>query len=235
MTTNKQSSSKLNFTKDYEMKFFLLAILVLAFAAAGSAQNTIKIFDPIAIGASDYNVIMNSNPWGMYRSVQVYLSCPTSGKLTSTISGPNGGDFIVDNVLMLNDTNVCSGNCFSLNGDPGSYLGMPVESIYQGVRPVNVSRTITGSGLYTFSLIDAGYTYGTSSLYLTTSCAIIPINTPPQTTPTPTPTSTPTPTGDGSTVCHRDNGNSGPQTLTVGPAAVSAHLAHGDTLGACAQ
>lgn len=215
------------------MKFFLPAILLLAFAAAGSAQSTIKLFDPIAIGVSDYNMIMNSTPWGMYRSVQVYLSCPTSGKLTSTISGPNGGDFIVDNVLMLNDTNVCSGNCFSLTSDPGAHIGMPAETAYQGVRPVNVSRAITGSGLYTFNLIDSGYTYTTSAVYLTTSCSIIPINTPPQQDPTPTPT--PAPTGDGSTVCHRDNGNSGPQTLTVGPAAVASHLAHGDTIGACAQ
>jgi len=77
------------------MKSILIAILLLAFATAAAAQNSIKLFDPVAVNWSDANVLLNSN--GIFRTAQVYLSCPTSGKLTSTISGPDGGNFIVDN------------------------------------------------------------------------------------------------------------------------------------------
>ena len=216
-------------------KFILLVIFTLSFAAVASAQNRIRLFDPVAISASDYNMIANASPWGAYRSVQVYLSCP-SGRSDSVISGPNDGDFIVDNALTINNEGICDGNCFTLIGDPTAYLGQPVETAYRGMRPVNVSRKITATGLYTFTLLDAGYSYGNTAVYLNTSCSIYPINTPtdPDPTPTPTPTPTTTPTGD-TVICHRDNGNRGSQTLTIGPSAIAAHLAHGDTLGACTQ
>ena len=211
------------------MKPIFLAILLLAFAAAASAQSTIKLFDPTLITESDPNVIWNSNPWGMYKSVQVYLSCPTSGPITSTISGPNAGPLIVDNSFTINEKGICGGTCFTTTAYPGAYLGMPVETAYAGVGPFNVNREITGTGLYTFALLDFGYSYGNTAVYLTTSCSIIPINTPPA-----DPTTTPTPTG-GSVVCHRTNGNSGWLTLNVGPSAVAAHLAHGDIAGPCQQ
>jgi hypothetical protein len=35
-------------------------------------------------------------------------------------------------------------------------------------------------------------------------------------------------------LCHRDNGRPGAKTITVSCNAVSAHMRHGDTLGACA-
>ena len=210
-----------------------MTICVLTFAFAASAQNTIKLFDPVAIGASDSNVLMNTIPYGLFKSAQVYLSCPTSARPVSTISGPNGGNFIVDNVLMIGETNICRGNCFSsLIAEPGASVGMPVEFAYGGVAPINVSREITASGLYTFNLLDFGYTYGSSAIYLTTSCSIIPVNTPTEPEPVPVPIPPVTPSGD-SVICHRNNGNQGSQTLTVGPSAVAAHLAHGDTAGAC--
>lgn len=210
-----------------------MIICLLNFAFATAAQNTIKLFDAVAIGYSDPNVMMNTSPYGMFRSAQVYLSCPSSGRPTSSISGPNGGNMIVDNVLMIGDTNVCSGSCFSsLIAEPGAYIGMPVEMAYVGVAPINVSREIAASGLYTFDLLDFGYTYGSSAIYLNTNCSIIPINTP--TEPEPVPVPPVTPSGD-SVICHRNNGSQGSQTLTVGPSAVAAHLAHGDTAGACQQ
>ena len=234
------------------MKSILITILLLAFAGAGSAQNTVKLFDPTLIAWSDSIVLTNSFPYGMFKTAQVYLSCPASGRMSSTISGPNGGDFIVDNFLMINDSYICSGNCFNATTNPLAYLGMPVEMGYEGVRPISVSRVITESGLYTFNLIDYGEIYGNGAIYLTTSCSITPVNIPPQgpgpgpspsptptTSPTPNPTPTPDPTSSpepgGSTLCHVNSGTNGWQTLTVGSAAVSSHLAHGDYLGACSQ
>lgn len=208
------------------MKSILITILLLAFAIAGTAQNTIKLFDAVAVAQSDNNMIMNSNPWGMYRSAEVYLSCPASGRLTSSISGPNGGDLIVDNSLLMNGSGLCSGNCFSsLLATPDANIGMAAETVYRGVAPINVSREIQASGLYTFYLVDFGYNYGSSAVYLNTNCSIYPINTPP----------TPEPTNGGSVVCHRTMGNAGPLTLNVGASAVAAHLAHGDTIGPCGQ
>jgi hypothetical protein len=208
------------------MKSILIAILLLAFATAAAAQNSIKLFDPVAVNWSDANVLLNSN--GIFRTAQVYLSCPTSGKLTSTISGPDGGNFIVDNYLMVNDTNICSGNCYGAALNPLAYLGMSAELGYEGVRPANVSRQITGSGLYTFNLIDIGQLQASSAIYLNTSCSIIPVYVPPVEDPG-------TPTTTEGTVCHRDNGNNGSQTLTVSGSALAAHLGHGDTAGACGQ
>lgn len=46
---------------------------------------------------------------------------------------------------------------------------------------------------------------------------------------------TPTPDdGEKVTICHKPSGNN-PQTITVSPSAVGAHLRHGDTLGPCDQ
>jgi hypothetical protein len=210
-------------------RLIFLAIFTLSFAAVAAAQNRVRLFDPVAISVSDYNMIANASPWGAYRSVQVYLSCP-SGRSDSVISGPNGGDFIVDNALLINNEGICNGNCFTLTSDPTAFVGLPVENAYRGVAPVNVSRKIAGTGLYTFTLLDAGYSYGSTAVYLNTSCSIYPINTP--TDPDPTPTPTTTPTGD-TVICHRDNGNRGQTTLTVGGNAVASHLAHGDTVGPC--
>ena len=208
------------------MKPILTAIVLLTFAIGAVAQNSIRLFDPVAVGASDPNFLLNSSPYGMFKSAQVYLHCPTSGRLTSSLSGPNGGALIVDNTLLVNDTNVCAGNCFSSVVNPWGFVGMPVEAAYGGVGPINVSREITGSGLYTFNLLDFGQVYGSSAIYLNTNCSITPIDTPIEPDPLP----------GAAIICHLNNGNNGgQQTLLVGAPAVAAHLGHGDTLGACGQ
>lgn len=214
-----------------QKKLVLIAICFFALAAVASAQNRVKLFDPTPIGASDWNVLASYSPWGAYKSVQVYLSCPTGETPVSSLTGPNGGPFIIDNALVLNTRNVCGGNCFSLMSDPMGSLGGPVEAAYTGVGPLNVSQDISRTGLYTFTVYDIGYTFGTSAVYLNTSCSIIPINTPEEPTTTPPPPPVP---GD-TVLCHRNNGSRGQVTLTVGPSAVNAHLAHGDSLGACTQ
>lgn len=206
-------------------KFTLIAITILLLAVAASAQNRIKLFDPVAISASDMNVLASYSPWGAYKSASVYLYCPSGGRTMSSITGPDGGGFVADNALTLNGENVCRGNCFTLTSEPGAHLGEPMETAYGSIGPISVNQQIRDSGLYTFAILDMGYTYGNTAVYLNTSCSIIPVVVP---------TDPPTPTGDG-VVCHRDNGNRGSQTLNVGSGAVASHLAHGDTLGACAQ
>lgn len=49
----------------------------------------------------------------------------------------------------------------------------------------------------------------------------------------PTPTPLPTPSGDKVTLCHKPDHKNGGKTISVDSAAVSAHLAHGDTFGPC--
>ena len=207
-----------------KIKFVLTVILLLTFAAAAAAQNRIKIFDPINISLTDYNAMVNAIPWGSYKSAEVYLSCPIGEAPTSWITGPNGGGFVVDNVLTINGRNACGGFCFSTSGDPSYFVGQPVETAYVPVGPFNVNARIPGTGSYVFHLIDIGYTYGASAVYLNTSCTIIPVNVPQQDEES-----------NNVVLCHRNNGSRGSQTLTVGSGSVDAHLAHGDTLGACAQ
>lgn len=207
-----------------KIKFILTVILLLTFAAAAAAQNRIKIFDPINISLTDYNLLVSATPWGSYKSAEVYLNCSTSEAPTSMVTGPNGGGFVVDNVLTINGRNACGGFCFSTTSDPLQFLGLPVEASYAPVGPFNVDARITGSGSYVFHLIDIGYTYGSTAVYLNTSCQITPVNVPPQDEES-----------NHVVLCHRSNGSRGSQTITVGSGAVGAHLAHGDTLGACEQ
>lgn len=204
-------------------KFILTVILLLTFAVAAAVQNRIRLFDPINIAPSDMTVIWTATPWGSYKSAEVYLSCPAGETPTSWITGPNDGGFVVDNVLVINGLNACGGFCFSTTADPGAFIGQPVEAAYASVGPFNVNHRITGTGSYTFNLIDIGYTYGATAVYLNTSCTIIPVNVPTQTVP------------ENGVICHRNSGNRGSRTITVGGDAVNAHLAHGDTLGPCEQ
>jgi len=207
------------------MKSILIVICLLAIVTGATAQNSVKLFDPTHISVSDPNVIMNSDQWGMFDSAEVYLSCSTSGSPTSSLSGPNGGQLIVDNALLINRSYVRMGNWFSSATNPWASIGMPVETVYGGIGPIGVSHAITGSGLYTFHLVDFSYNYGNSAIYLNTTCSIIPVNTPPNPDPLPS----------DYVICHRNNGSREYRTLTVGGPAISAHLAHGDTLGVCGQ
>jgi len=203
-------------------KFITIVFIVAAFAAAAAAQNRIKLFDALPISASDANVIANQSPYGKYRSAEVYLSCPTGPSLNATISGPDGGGLIADNLLTLNYADVCTGSCFSSTfADPMAFLGMPVETAYNPVAPIDISRAVRGGGPMVFNILDFGYTYGNGEIYLNTSCTIIPVNA--------------GSTDVETTICHRDNGSRGGSTLTVSQKAIASHLAHGDTVGACSR
>jgi len=191
------------------IRILILAVLLAASAHLASAQNVIKLFDAVPIGAGQNGIEV------VFGSKQVYLSCP-SGAFEATLSGRNGGNLVVDNYIMLNGENVCpNGNCFdSATVDPMLFVGDSVDTSYVGVPPLNVSGKISGSGLYTFQMMDYGYTLGSSEVYLNTSCSVFSTAT---------------------QICHRNMGNAAPRTLTVGPSAIGAHLAHGDTAGPCTE
>lgn len=198
-----------------KIRSILLILCLIALSPAVFAQSSIKLFDPVAITSSDASLLLTYDSATSFGTTQVYLSCPVGEKPQATLTGPYGGKLVVDNFITVNGKNVCDGNCFSSAfANPVNYLGESTNSSYMGVDPIDVSSQINGSGLYTFSLMDYGYTLASSEVYLNTSCSIVPA---------------------ASQICHRDNGNKGEKTLTVGPAALSAHLAHGDTEGPCSE
>lgn len=196
------------------MKTPLIVLTMILFAACltANAQNTMKLFDATPITTSDTSAAWNPRNPMIFASKDVYLSCPIGGKPYAWITGPNNGSLITDNFFTLNGNNICPDewNCFAGNyASPSSAMGLPVESAYIGVQPIDVSGYITGSGTYTFQLSDYSYVYGNSEIYLHTSCAF------------------------GTEVCHRNNGKAAWKTLAVSQSAVASHLAHGDTAGPC--
>jgi hypothetical protein len=198
-----------------KIRLILLILCLISLSPAVFAQNSIKLFDPVAITSSDASLLLTYDSAISFGTAQVYLSCPVGETPQATLTGPYGGKLVVDNFLTVNGTNVCGGNCFSSAfANPVNYLGESTNSSYMGVDPIDIGNKINGSGLYTFSLMDYGYTLASSEVYLNTSCSIVPA---------------------ASQICHRDNGNRREKTLTVGPAALSAHLAHGDTEGPCSE
>jgi hypothetical protein len=189
------------------MKSLLLALAVAVSAQFAAAQNTVKLFDAVPIDVSTTD--------RAFASKQVYLNCPAGGQNQSWLTGPNGGQLVVDNYALLNGEIVTGpwGNLFNTTfADPIFYVGEPMEMAYYGINPVDVSAKIQTSGLYTFELYDYGYTFGSNEVYLTTSCSFA---------------------ADKTQVCHKNMGQSGAKTLTVGPESLAAHLAHGDTEGPC--
>ena len=148
---------------------------------------------------------------------QVYLSCEAGD--TASISGANGAAFVVDNYVQVqrddNDPlnfcpNLAGAGCFNgVSADPMALLGYAAETAYYPVAAQDVSAALApGVSLYTFRLMDWGYTKAASEVWLNTTCVVK------------------------DKVCHKDAGKPH-KTLTVGASAIRAHLAHGDRLGAC--
>ena len=172
-----------------------------------------------------------------YQTTSVFLSCPVGA--TAWVSGDNGTgrnvghSLIVDNYIQV-QTNLLDPNTIQnipldrsalysgQNVYPyiGPYLGKPVDwsnngailAAYQAVADQPVAL-LTGDAVYTFNLMDWGYTYGNSAVWLKTSCTV------------------------NDKVCHKDNGAKGDKTLTRDPNGYVAHLANHqyDTPGACAD
>jgi hypothetical protein len=195
----------------------LLALILAATVQSSIAQNSIKLFVAKPIDVSvDYMT-------RAFAVTQLNLSCPAAGSTQSILSGPNGGPFIVDNALTINGVRAGGLNVFYAGtiADPMFYVGESMETSYLGIQPLDVSGQIKSSGVYTFELYDWGYTLGNTDVYLNTNCSIASTSV----------TSDP----DSGTICHRNMGEPGQRTLTVGANAVRAHLAHGDTEGPCSE
>jgi hypothetical protein len=197
----------------------ILALVVcLALPRAASAQQTVKLFDPVNITVSSIiGGLVPVDEAVEFGSKQLYLQCD-AGATASVIGGFTNYGFILDDFIRVQGpsnqiANYCvPTSCFTLAGDPLAYEGQPASAIYGPVDPVDVSASLApGLGLYTFSLMDVGYSYAASEISLTTSCAVK------------------------DKICHYDSGKKAFKTLTVGAAAIPAHLnTHpGDYLGAC--
>jgi len=197
-----------------KVKLQLVIFCLLVFTPSVFAQNTFKLFDATPIDSRDASL-----PGGWENAVnfgtkEIYLSCPAGA--VSTISGPSGGNFIVDNYIAINNVNICpggvEGSCFGGTfSDPGQFLGEMMETSYHSIAPIDVSSHLATSGNYVFNVRDISWTYGSTEVYLNTTCSTV------------------------SQVCHRDNGRRVSKTLSIGGSAVAAHLAHGDTEGPCEQ
>ena len=197
----------------------LVACLTLPTSAA--AQNTVKLLDPVNIAASTISGQVPPEEAVEFATKQLYLACDAGA--TASVIGPlEGYSLIVDDFIRVlgptsASTDYCANfGCFTLpNGpDPLLNVGQPAETYYGAVPPVDVSTSLVqGLGLYTFSLMDVAYSYASSELSLVTTCAIK------------------------DKVCHYDSGKKAYKTLTVGAAAIPAHLTKhaGDFLGACEE
>ena len=197
-----------------KIKLLLVMLCLVVFSPNLFAQNTFKLFDATPIDSRDGSLPMGFDHSVNFGTKEIYLTCPVGA--VSTISGPGNSNFIVDNYIAINDVNICPGgpdaSCFAGTfNDPGQFLGEIMEVSYNGIAPVDVSSQITGSGNYVFNVRDISWTFGSTEVYLNTTCSTV------------------------SQVCHRDNGRRAQKTLTIGGSAVAAHLGHGDTQGPCAQ
>ena len=198
-----------------KLTFLVLAFFIITVASTANAQNTIKIFDAVAIAPSNGSVAWDYANSISFRTAEIYMTCPAAGMAQGTLSGPNNSNLIIDNFITVNGANVCPWNCFGgLWSSPFEMLGQPTESAYLGISPINISHRLSGSGVYRFDLMDYGDLLGSSEVHLNTNCAL----------------------EAATQVCHRNNGRrDSSKTLTIGESAIAAHLAHGDTAGACAD
>ena len=195
-----------------KIRIMFLVFCMMAITPAVFAQTTIKLFDPVPITVSPFG----GGPEGVFNfaTKQVYLSCAVGS--VATLTGPNSGNLIVDDYLLVNGDNVCPNGLGCFNGtigDPLAFAGQGAELGYNSVAPIDITGNLSsGNRLYTFTLVDIVYSYASTEINLSTSCA--------QVYP----------------VCHHDSGKKGMKTIYVDSLnAVNAHLTNhaGDTEGPC--
>ena len=180
------------------MKTSVFTILLFAAMAVSTAfgQNSMKLFDATSITPTDPTMPWNPRTPIVFASKDVYLSCPMGGTPYAYVTGPNNGNLIVDNFFTLNGENICPDEWSCFAGafvSPDAALGMPMDSAYFGVPPIDIGPRLTSSGVYSFVLSDYSFYYGNSEIYLHTSCTF------------------------GTYVCHRNSGTAAPKTLPAVP------------------
>jgi hypothetical protein len=95
--------------------------------------------------------------------------------------------------------------CFNWQDVP--QVGTPALEAYHSVPPLDVSGDMPkGRGTVTFALVDYGGVYANSDIWLITDCIV----------------------HHKAAICHKP-GTRAEKVLTVGVAALSGHLGHGDT------
>jgi hypothetical protein len=195
-----------------------LVLAVLISNGVGGAQppHAIKLFSATPVNESACS--LGCNPVSdrvVFDEASLLLSCrshPTA-VLSSTPDGR--GRLVADNFIEVNGRNVCTGGtntgdgveqCFNWQAVP--QIGTPALEAYNSVPPLNVSGDMPdrGRGTVTFALVDYGGIYANSDIWLITDCIV----------------------HHKAAICHKP-GTRAEKVLTVGVAAVSGHLGHGDT------
>lgn len=192
-------------------------------AQAPNAINAIKLFraTPVTASAPCINPLLGcsqASDRNVFDEAVLTLSCgarPTA-VLSSTADGR--GSLVVDNFIEVNGRIACAGGvvtpdavlqCYS-SVSPLARFGMPALDAYQSVPPLNVSGEMPrGRGIVTFSLVDYGAIYANSDIWLVSDCIVHQ--------------------NQKAAICHKP-GTPAEKVLTVGTAAISGHLRHGDTL-----
>ena len=212
----------------------LLIALAGCISAPAAADIVRKVFEPVAVTVSTpptgtYTDYTSATAFG---SKQYYISClNTQVAPWAKLSGSNNlndtPNLIVDNYIQVERhdesggdvenycPNIEAAGCFSgvdwSTGGPLAHVTEAASAVYLPVAPQEITTVLAADvlRLYTFRLMDWGYTYASSALWLHTNCFII------------------------DEVCHQDKGKKQYKTLTLDASAISAHLAHGDDIGAC--
>lgn len=164
----------------------LAALCLMATASTVYAQNAIELFPPVNARNSLLGTgVQTPND---FNTVLLNLSCaaPISAVLSSTPDGT--GNLIVDNYLTFGaggatPTNVCAGGSMDPN-QPDCFTGYWIADVFselgqdpdqyvatQGVPPINVSSLLSPGPIQaSVTLADTGGYYGSSTIYLVTSC-----------------------------------------------------------------
>jgi hypothetical protein len=200
-----------------------LVFAMLMSGGVGGAQppHAIKLFSATPVNESACS--LGCNPVSdrvVFDEASLLLSCRprSTAVLSSTADGL--GPLVADNFIEVNGRNVCTRGtntgdgveqCFNWQGVP--QVNTPALEAYHSVPPLDVSGDMPkGRGTVTFALVDYGGIYANSDIWLITDCIV----------------------HHKAAICHKP-GTRAEKVLTVGVAALSGHLGHGDTtdLTAC--
>jgi hypothetical protein len=196
----------------------VFAVLVSGGVHGAPALNAIRLFRATPVTES----AACGNSWGcsaesdrvVFDEATLLLSCrahPTA-VLSSTPDG--SGRLVADNFIEVNGRNVCTGGETGPGGVASCFnwpviwdIGKRALDAYQPVPPLNVSGDMPrGRGIVTFALVDYSGIYANSDIWLVTDCVA----------------------HEKAAICHKP-GTPAEKVLTVGVAAISGHLRHGDT------